>query len=77
MSQIYLFWSDTLHVLDGLSVHRQEFKTVRTATGICQTEIFLNVFYSFNILTFNFMLRRYLSTVCFTLHHNIQGAADK
>jgi len=30
-----LFWNDTLHVSDGLSVHQQEFKTVRTATGIC------------------------------------------
>jgi len=32
-----LFWNYTLHVLDGLSVHQQEFKTVHTATGICQT----------------------------------------
>ena len=31
------FWNDTLHVSDGLSVHHQEFKTVHTATGICQT----------------------------------------
>ena len=31
-----LFWNDTLHVSDGLSVHHQEFKTVHTATGICQ-----------------------------------------
>jgi len=40
MYQIYgiLFWNDTLHVTDGLSVHRQEFKTVHTATGICQTD---------------------------------------
>jgi len=30
-----LFWSDTLHVSDGLSVHHQEFETVHTATGIC------------------------------------------
>jgi len=28
-----LFWSDTLHVSDGLSVHHQEYKTVHTATG--------------------------------------------
>ena len=28
----------TLHVSDGLSVHHQEFKTVRTATGINQTD---------------------------------------
>ena len=27
-----LFWNDTLHVSDGFSVHRQEFKTVNTAT---------------------------------------------
>jgi len=33
-----LFWNDTLHVLDGLSVHHQEFKTVHTATGIFQTD---------------------------------------
>ena len=30
-----LFWNDTLHVSDGLSVtHRQEFKTVHTAAGL-------------------------------------------
>jgi hypothetical protein len=34
-----LFWNNSLHVLDGLSVHHQEFKTVHTATGICPTEI--------------------------------------
>ena len=33
-----LFWNDTLHVSDSLSVHHQEFKTVHTATGICQTD---------------------------------------
>jgi len=33
-----LFWNNTLHVLDGLSVHRQVFKVVHTATGICQTD---------------------------------------
>jgi len=32
-----LFCSSTLHVLDSLSVHHQESKTVRTASGICQT----------------------------------------
>ena len=31
-----LFWNDTLHVSDGLSVHHQQFKTVHTATAICQ-----------------------------------------
>jgi len=33
-----LFWNDTVHVSDGLSVHHQEFKTVHTAIGICQTD---------------------------------------
>jgi len=33
-----LFWNDTPHVSDGLSIHHQEFKTVHTATGICQTD---------------------------------------
>ena len=33
-----LFWNDTVHVSDGLSVHHLELKTVRTATGICQTD---------------------------------------
>ena len=34
-----LFWNDTLHVSDGASVHHQKFKTVHTATGVCQTDI--------------------------------------
>jgi hypothetical protein len=38
VSQIYLFWINTLHVSDGPSVHHQEWKTVHTATGICQTD---------------------------------------
>jgi hypothetical protein len=33
-----LFWNDTLHVSDGLSVHHQQLKTVHAATGICQTD---------------------------------------
>jgi len=33
-----LFWNDTLHVSDGLSIHHQQFKTVHTVTGICQTD---------------------------------------
>jgi len=33
-----LFWNDTLNVSNGLSVHHQEFETVHTATGICQTD---------------------------------------
>ena len=38
MSQIYCIWSNTLHVSDGLSVGHQEFKTVHTATGMCQPD---------------------------------------
>jgi len=30
--------NSTLHVSGGLSVHHQEFKTVHTATGVCQTD---------------------------------------
>jgi len=33
-----LFYSSTLHVSDGLSVHHQESKSVHTASGICQTD---------------------------------------
>jgi hypothetical protein len=29
-----LFWNNTLHVSEGLSVHHQESKTVHTASGI-------------------------------------------
>jgi hypothetical protein len=29
-----LFWDNTLHVSDGLSVHYQEFNTVHTATEL-------------------------------------------
>jgi len=36
--EFILFWNDTLHVSDGLSFYHQEFKTVHTATGICQTD---------------------------------------
>ena len=32
--KIYLFWNNTPHVCDGLSVHHQESKTVHTASGI-------------------------------------------
>ena len=32
-----LFWNDTLHVSDGLSVHHQESSTVYIAIGICHT----------------------------------------
>jgi len=30
--KLILFWNNTLHVSDGLSVHRQESKTVHTAS---------------------------------------------
>ena len=36
--EFILFWNDTLHVSDRLSVHHHEFKTVHTATGICLTD---------------------------------------
>jgi len=32
------YFGMTVHVLDGLSVRHQEFKTVHTATDICQTD---------------------------------------
>jgi hypothetical protein len=35
ISNLFYFWSNTLHVSDGLSVHHQESKTVHTALGIC------------------------------------------
>jgi hypothetical protein len=33
-----LFCSSSLHVSDGLWVHRQDSKTVHTALGVCQTD---------------------------------------
>jgi len=33
-----LFWNDTLHASEGISVHHQELKTVYTAIAICQTD---------------------------------------
>jgi len=38
VSNLFHFWNDTSHVSDGVSVHHQEFKTVHTTTGICQTD---------------------------------------
>jgi len=38
VSNLFYFWNDTLHVSDGISVHHQEFKSVHTATSICQTD---------------------------------------
>jgi len=37
MYQIILFWNDTVRVSDSHSVYHQEFKSVHTAAGICQT----------------------------------------
>jgi len=39
MYQTILFWYDTLHVSDGISVHHQEVKTVHTA--IKQIQVFV------------------------------------
>ena len=33
-----LLWKNTLHVSEGLYVYHQEFETVHTAKGICQTD---------------------------------------
>ena len=32
------YWSNAVHVSDGLSVYHQQFKTAHTATDICQTD---------------------------------------
>jgi len=37
IANLFLFWNNTLHVSDRLSVHHQESKTVYTALGICHT----------------------------------------
>jgi len=37
-SNLFYFGMTLLHVSEGLSVHHQEFKTVHTATGICQID---------------------------------------
>jgi hypothetical protein len=36
-SNLFYFWDNNLHVSDRFSVHHQDFKTVHTATSICQT----------------------------------------
>jgi len=38
MYHIYFIRNEILHVSDGVSFHRQEFETVHTVTGICQTD---------------------------------------
>jgi len=35
ISNLILFWNNSLHVSDGPSVHHQESKTVHTASGMC------------------------------------------
>ena len=35
VSNLFLFWNETLHVSDGLSVHHQEFKTVQILLSAC------------------------------------------
>jgi hypothetical protein len=32
-SNLFYFWNNTLHVLDGLSIHHQKIKTIHKATG--------------------------------------------
>jgi hypothetical protein len=38
---LFYFGDNPLHVSDGLSIHHKEFKTVHTATGMCQSSISL------------------------------------
>jgi len=33
-----LFWNDTLHISEGVSVYHQDLKIVHTATGMCQAD---------------------------------------
>jgi len=37
ISKFVLFWNNTVHVSEGLSVHHQESKTVPRASGVCHT----------------------------------------
>ena len=53
------YWSNTLHVSDGLSVHHQELKTVHTAAGICQTDTAVCLLAS---------SRQYLFDICLLLY---------
>jgi len=57
-----LFWNDTLHVSDGLSVHHQEFKTVHTATGICQTDTAVCLLASRQQCLFDICLLQYVQS---------------
>jgi hypothetical protein len=59
MSNISLISNNTLHVSAGLSVHHQEFKTVHTATGTCQTD---------TAVCFLASRQHYLSDICLLLY---------
>ena len=58
-----VFWNDILHVSDGLSVHHQEFKTVRTATGICQTDTAVCLLASRQLYLFDICLLHYVQSL--------------
>ena len=69
------YWSNTLHVSDGLSVHHQEFKTVHTATGIRQrdtADCLLAIFALLQTqvtLRLNFLSRTIASSLLQTEHY--------
>jgi hypothetical protein len=46
-----LFWNDTIHVSDGLSIRHQQFRTVHTATGICQTDTAVCLLWGISVCT--------------------------
>jgi len=58
-----VFWNDTLHVSDGLSVHHQEFKTVHTATGICQTDTAVSLLASRQLYLCDIRLLQYIQSL--------------
>ena len=57
-----LFWNDTLHVSDGLSVHHQAVKTVHTATGTCQTDTAVCLLASIQLYLFDICLLLYVQS---------------
>jgi len=38
VSNLLIFWNGTVHVSDGFSAHHHEYKTVHTATDVCQID---------------------------------------
>jgi len=62
-----LFWNDTLHVSDGLSVHHQEFQTVNTGTDICQTDTTVCLLAS---------SQQYLPDICLVLYVQSESPGD-